>query len=185
MTSPTEIELRWTTGLTSEDHAAMAALFDAVYLDGWGPWDPRRGYGYARGELHALARSAGRLVGYATSARRFVGVGDREVVIAGTGGVVTSPESRRRGVGRAVVRALQEANRGLAPAQFGFLGCREEVVPFYESCGFRRIGALVRDVSPRDATSVVESRGPTMICAGTEPLDAWPDGPIDLRELPW
>lgn len=180
-----EIELRWTTGLTPADYADMAELFDREYLDGWGPWDPRRGYGYARGELHALARSCGRMIGYATSARRFVGVGDQEVVIAGTGGVVTSPEMRGQGVGRAVLRALQEANRGLAPAPFGFLGCREEVVPFYESCGFRRVDALVRDVSPRDAMSVVESRGPTMICAGTEPLDAWPEGAIDLRDLPW
>jgi aminoglycoside 2'-N-acetyltransferase I len=177
--------LRWATELTPADHAAMAALFDAQYAAEWGPWHPRSGYGYAPAELHVLARLDGRLVGYAGSARRFVGVGDGEVVVAGIGGVLTAPEVRGRGVGRAVLTALQEAARGPARAQYGLLGCREQVVPFYESCGFRRTGQLVRDLDPRDARTVVESHGPTLVCAGTRPLEEWPGGTIDLRGLPW
>ncbi len=180
-----DVVLRWTTQLTPDDYAEMAALFDREYAAGWGPWHPRTKYGYAEGELHALARLDGRLVGYAASARRFIGVGEQEVVVAGMGGVMADPDVRRRGVGRAVVAALQEAGRAAAPTPFGLLGCREEVVAFYQSCGFRRTDQVVRDVSPRDGMTVVESNGPTMICAGTEPLAAWPDGVIDLRGLPW
>jgi aminoglycoside 2'-N-acetyltransferase I len=181
----TDVLLRWSTQLTAADHAAMAPLFDAEYAPGWGPWSARSGYGYAALELHALARHEGRLIGHAGTARRFVGVGDREVVISGIGGVVTHPEARGRGVGRAVLTALQDAVSTWAPASFGLLGCREEVVPFYESCGFTRVDALVRDLSPRDAATVVQSRGPTLVCAGTEPVEAWPAGTIDLRGLPW
>jgi aminoglycoside 2'-N-acetyltransferase I len=150
-----------------------------------GKWTPATAYGYARGELHALARLDGRFVGHAATARRFIGVGDGEVLVAGTGGVLTDPSVRGRGVGRQLLSVLQAAHRGPAPAQFGLLGCREEVVGFYRACGYVRIDAEVRDLSPRDGRTVVDSSGPTMVCAGTEPVGAWPPGAIDLRELPW
>lgn len=181
----TSIELRWTTELTPVDYADMAALFDSEYADEWGPWDPKQGYGYAQGELHALARRDGQLLGYAASARRFIGVGTDELLIAGTGGVLTRKDARGIGVGRKVLLALQDTSRSCAPADFGLLGCREEVVTFYESCGYTRIHSLILDVSPRDAMTVVRSHGPTMICAGTRSADDWPEGTIDLRGLPW
>lgn len=126
----TSIELRWTTELTPVDYADMAALFDSEYADEWGPWDPKQGYGYAQGELHALARRDGQLLGYAASARRFIGVGTDELLIAGTGGVLTRKDARGIGVGRKVLLALQDTSRSCAPADFGLLGCREEVVTF-------------------------------------------------------
>jgi aminoglycoside 2'-N-acetyltransferase I len=180
-----EVELRWATELDSGHVDELTVLFDTEYAGEWGPWNPRTGYGYAAVELHALSRLDGRLVGHAGSGRRFVGVGDGEVVVAGIGGVLTAPDVRGRGVGRALLGALQDAARGSAPADFGLLGCREDVVPFYESCGFRRTEQLVRDLSPRDGSTVVEGRGPTLVCAGTRQLADWPDGTIDLRGLPW
>lgn len=181
----TAVELRWTTELMPADYFGLAALFDSEYGDEWGPWNPKQAYGYARGELHALARRDGQLLGYAASARRFIGVGSEELVIAGTGGVLTRKDARGAGVGREVLSALQAASRSCAPADFGFLGCREEVVPFYESCGYARIHSPVLDLSPQDAMTVVRSYGPAMICAGTRPVDDWPEGAIDLRGLPW
>jgi aminoglycoside 2'-N-acetyltransferase I len=179
------LDLRWTTELTPADYAELGVLFDGEYAAEWGPWNPKRGYGYAAGELHALARRGGQLLGYAASARRFVGVGAKEVVIAGTGGVLTRKDVRGMGIGRQVLAALQDASRSAAPADFGFLGCREEAVPFYQSCGYVRIHSLVLDVSPRDAMTVAKGHGPTMICPGIRPVDAWPEGTIDLRGLPW
>lgn len=179
------VELRWTTELSAVDYADMAVLFDNEYAEDWGPWDAKRGYGYARGELHCFARAGGELVGYAASARRFICVGEEEVIVAGVGGVLTGAASRGQGVGRDVIHALQEAMRGLAPADFGLLGCRTEVVPFYKSCGFTLIESAIRDVSPRDAMTVIESGGPTLICAGTKPVESWPEGTVDLRGLPW
>jgi aminoglycoside 2'-N-acetyltransferase I len=107
------------------------------------------------------------------------------VLIAGTGGVITRNDARGTGVGRQVLATLQEANRKFAPADFGFLGCREEVVPFYEACGYKRVHQLTMDISPQDAMTVLKSHGPTMICAGTKPVSRWPEGIINLRGLPW
>jgi aminoglycoside 2'-N-acetyltransferase I len=114
-----DIELLWATQLRPNDHAEMASLFDGEYAPEWGPWNPKGGYGYAGSELHSLARMDGRLVGHAASARQFVGVGDGEVVIAGVGGVITRREARGKGIGRAVLAALQEAIGSFAPADFG------------------------------------------------------------------
>ncbi|WP_159825763.1 GNAT family N-acetyltransferase [Arthrobacter sp. 9AX] len=181
----TSLELRWTTQLSASDYADMAVLFDSEYEDEWGPWNPKQGYGYARGELHCLVRDGGNLVGYAASARRFVAVGKGEVVVAGIGGVLTAAATRGQRIGHGMMSSLQEAMRGDAPAEFGLLGCREEVVPFYQSCGFVLVESLIRDVSPRDAMTVIESAGPTLVCAGTKSIEAWPAGTIDLRGLPW
>jgi aminoglycoside 2'-N-acetyltransferase I len=179
------VDLLWTTNLTPGDYADMAGLFDSEYAADWGPWDPKHGYGYAAGELHALARRDGQLLGYAATARRFVGVGAGEVLVAGTGGVITRKDCRGTGIGRQVLSALRDANCSFAPAHFGLLGCREEVVPFYRACGYTRVHSAIVDVSPLDAVTVSRSQGPTMICAGTEPVHMWPAGAIDLRGLPW
>lgn len=142
-------ELKWSTELTDADYTAMAELFDSEYAADWGPWSPRAGYGYAPGELHALTRIGDLLIGYAATARRIIRVGNSEVIVAGTGGVMTLASARGQGIGTFTLSALQDANRSFAPADFGLLGCREEVVPFYESCGYARVDALIRDVSPR------------------------------------
>jgi aminoglycoside 2'-N-acetyltransferase I len=181
----TNVDLVWETQLTDSHREDMAALFDVEYLKDWGPWVPKRGYGYAPLELHALVYDRGRLVGHAGSARRFIQVGPAEVLVAGIGGVVTAPDARGRGVGRAMVSALREASRTLAKAEFGLLGCREEVIGFYENCGLVRVHNTVRDLSPRDAATVVESRGPTLIHSGIRPAEEWPTGTVDLRGLPW
>lgn len=181
----TSVELRWTTQLTPGDYGDMAALFDSEYGPTWGPWNARYGYGYARGELHALARAGGELVGYAATARRFIGVGDHELVVSGVGGVMTKQALRSQGIGRLVIGALQEAMRTDAPSDFGLLGCRPDVVPFYRSCGFELIDTICRDVRPGDGMTVVESAGPTLVCAGTRPVGQWPAGTVDLRGLPW
>jgi hypothetical protein len=67
------VDLLWTTDLTPGDYADMAGLFDSEYAADWGPWNPMHGYGYAAGELHALARRDGQLLGYAATGRRFIG----------------------------------------------------------------------------------------------------------------
>jgi len=180
-----DVELRWTTELVACDYQEMAGLFDGEYASGWGPWTPKGGYGYARGELHALVRARGLLVGYGATGRRFVSVGGVEVVVAGTGGVITRADCRGRGMGRSVLAALAEASRTWAAADFSLLGCRAEVVGFYESCGFVRVANPVRDISPRDGASVVQGQGPTLVSPGTKSMGEWPEGLVDLRGLPW
>lgn len=118
--------------------------------------------------------------------RRQISVGDQEVTIAGTGGVLILPNYRKYGLGRKLLFALQEASRTIAPVEYGYLGCREEVVPFYEASGYKRIHATERFVSDDDQITVIEHTGsPIMICSGTKDLKEWPTGTIDIRGMAW
>jgi aminoglycoside 2'-N-acetyltransferase I len=84
------------------------------------------------------------------------------------------------------MRQAQRAMRDEAEVDFGFLGCRKEVVPFYESAGWVQVHATERCLSRQDHTSVIVSQGaPTLICSSTRDVSEWPNGDIDLRGTAW
>lgn len=175
--------------LTRAETAALRALFDAEYRSGFGAWDPDQPYGYAPADLHVLATDGvgvgDALLGHVGLQLRTVAVGGTEVLVAGTGGVLVAPVARGSGLGRRVLRHAQTAMRD-AGADFGYLGCREEVVPFYASCGWRRVSARERSISRLDGVTVVETTAdPLLVCAARRPAAQWPAGAIDLRGRPW
>lgn len=172
--------------LTPTRTAGLRALFDAEYRAAEGEWDPDQPYGYARADLHVVAVDDGRIVGHVGTQRRLVGVGDGDVAVAGTGGVLVDPAHRGAGLGTRLMRVAQEAMRTTAPAAFGLLGCREEVVPFYERTGWTRIHVAERSLARADGAAQVREAGPpVLICAGTRPVSEWPAGDLDLRGRPW
>lgn len=177
----------WHADLTDDLLRGLGGLFDAEYRGEFGPWDPEAPYGYSPAELHVIAIAPhGGIAGHAGAQRRRIGVGSQEATIAGTGGVLVDPSFRGTGLGQRMMASLQEAGRGIAPADFGYLGCREEVVPFYLSCGYTRIHATERHLSRTDPGAVVEGAdGPVLVCAGTRGVETWPAGAIDLRGTPW
>ena len=66
------------------------------------------------------------------------------------------------------------------------LGCREDVVPFYESCGWRRIAAPERHIDRLSGEVVEKPPGPPLLILPiTLALEDWPSGMIDLRGRPW
>ena len=67
---------------------------------------------------------------------------------------------------------------------FGYLGCREPVVPFYESCGWTRIRARERSVGC-EGEPVVQEPGPPILVLPVAPLEMWPEGDINLRGRAW
>lgn len=68
--------------------------------------------------------------------------------------------------------------------EFGYLGCRQQVVPFYEPCGWKRIRAREGSVG-RDSEPVVQEPAPPILILPVAPLEIWPDGDIDLRGRAW
>lgn len=74
--------------LSRADLAGLQSLFDHEYLADYGTWSPESPYGYAGHDVHVIVRNGGTVVGHVGWARRVIGVGDREVVIAGVGGVL-------------------------------------------------------------------------------------------------
>ncbi len=163
---------------------ALRSLFDSEYLASHGAWDPDRPYGYSPAGVHVMLVRDSRVLAHVGFQRRLIAVGDRDVCVAGTGGVLVHREWRSAGVGRRVMSRAQEAMIGDDRIEFGYLGCREEVVPFYESTGWSRVHAAERHVSMHDRReSSMSLDGPIMVFAASGA--AWPGGDIDLRGTPW
>ncbi|MXS73245.1 GNAT family N-acetyltransferase [Microbacterium sp. CSI-V] len=171
--------------LGPDELVALGSLFDDEYLDAFGPWHPAQPYGYAGHDVHVLAWEGSRLVGHVGWARRRVDVGGTEVAIAGVGGVLVADRARGRGLGRRLLGDCAVSMKGAGDIDFGFLGCRESVVPFYRACGWHRISAPERSVARDGSTVVVEPGPPLLILPLRTPADAWPPGTADLRGRAW
>lgn len=176
----------WDKDLTNKQLVGLKELFENEYAALYGDWHQKQPYGYSPAELHVLALKDGQVVGNVGMQRRQISVGKQEVTIAGTGGMLISPSFRKYGLGKKLLSILQEVNRTIAPVDYGYLGCREEIVPFYEACNYTRIHATERFVSDDDQITVIEHTGsPILICPSLKVISAWPAGTIDIRGTEW
>lgn len=180
------MRVRRHSDLTTAEIDALGSLFDGEYRNDFGAWNPDAPYGYSPAETHVLAFRGQTLAAHVGFQSRSISVGTHEVVVAGTGGVLVDEPSRGDGLGARAMRLAQEVMRDEADVDFGFLGCRVEVVPFYESAGWVQIHAMERCLSRLDQTSVIVSKGgPNLICSAKRHASQWPQGDIDLRGTPW
>lgn len=171
--------------LSADDLVQLGRLFDSEYVGEFGPWDPEQPYGYAGHDVHVIARSGEGVVGHVGWARRIIGVGDFELAIAGLGGVLVSSQARGGRLGDHLMRRAAGSMADAGGVDFGYLGCREDVVPFYVSCGWHRIAAAERSIS-RSGLPVVNEPGPPLLVLPVErDLASWPDGQVDLRGRAW
>jgi GNAT superfamily N-acetyltransferase len=111
---------------------------------------------------------------------RTVGVGDREILVGGVGGLVTVPAVRGQGH---AVRLLEEAGAFVTrrtAARFLLLFCLDPLVPFYRQLGWAPV---------EGAVSLEQPDGPVACPLHTMWLpirgEAWPAGAVDVRGLPW
>ena len=170
--------------LTEADLGELRQLFDSEYLKEFGEWDPQQPYGYASHDVHVMARIEGRVVGHVGWARREIAVGAETVAIAGVGGVLISADARGTRLGSELMGRAEQSMRDRGHLAFGYLGCREQVVPFYAACGWHRIYARERSIG-RDGESVVDEPGPPILIRPIAPLELWSEGDIDLRGRAW
>lgn len=171
--------------LTARDVESLGRIFDDEYLDQFGRWNRELPYGYAPHDTHVVARSAGEVIGHVGWQRRFIAVGDSEVTIAGVGGVLVSVHARGHGVGRWMMRELAASQSTTDGIEFGYLGCREEVVEFYRSCGWLRIGAVERSVDRDGRERTYDAGQPMLILPVGRDASSWPGGTVDLRGRAW
>lgn len=171
--------------LTAPDLGRIRRLFDDEYQSSEGPWNPDWPYGYAGHGLHVLARHGDETVGHVGWARRVIRVGDAEVTIAGVGGVLVSGHWRGRHLGVQLMSVAGQSMQAVRDIDFGYLGCDEDLVPFYTACGWRRITATEHFID-RDGASVVErAQAPLLVLPIQRSFDEWPVGEIDLRGRAW
>lgn len=173
------------TELSTDDHAAISALLVAAFPEYADVFRTASWYGGRPDHRLWLEKSDGRLVAHLDFERRLIGVGNRDVLVAGVGEVATHPGHQGRGLGRRLMTELRRVLTAQTPASFGYLGCREEVVSFYERVGWHRIEQKTREIDPGSKEWTL-SEGPTLILPATTPLSTWPrEGEIDLRGMWW
>ncbi|NQD41587.1 GNAT family N-acetyltransferase [Glutamicibacter halophytocola] len=171
--------------LTAGDVDDLRRLFDQEYLHDFGYWIPNQPYGYAPHDFHVIARSVDSVVGHVGWERRTIGVGHAEVVIAGVGGVLISERARGERLGKRLMTRAAQLMLDAGGIDFGYLGCREEVVPFYKSCGWSRVMAAERSIG-RDGLAAEDPPGqPLLVLPIASEISAWPAGTIDLRGRAW
>jgi aminoglycoside 2'-N-acetyltransferase I len=163
----------------------LQVLFDHEYLDGYGPWTPDAPYGYSPADMHLLVTHGSEVVAHAGFERRVIAVGEHDVAVGGTGGVLVSDHARGGGLGGRLMSHLARTMRSAAGIEYGYLGCRPEVVPFYASSGWRLVTATERSRSRLDGTAVVTTDAPILILPVLRTVSDWPAGVIDLRGTPW
>lgn len=118
--------------------------------------------------------------------QRTVGVSGRETRVAGIRGVVTDPDQRRRGYGRAVMERAGELMQSFADVELAVLFSSVMAVSFYESLGWRAIRGPVTCDQPGGPIDYTETlpTAPVMVL-GLRPSADLPAGPVDVRGLPW
>lgn len=171
---PPTVELRPTDALTPDDLAGIRALMDL----GWP--DPEEAFAdedweHALGGLHAFVRDpSGRIVAHGSVVPRTLWIGEQPVATGYVEAVATHPDHRRRGLGSAVMEALDAAIT--ERDELGCLGTGED--RFYARLGWERwAGTLwVRrpggdERSPEEEGYVWVLRTPrSPAFTGTEPL---------------
>lgn len=128
----------------------------------------------------ALAFVEETLAGQAACLARTIGVGGRDVRVAGLGGIATLPEFRGRGIAAQLIEAAIETAVIDDNPTFGFLQCPPDLISYYTSIGWEQV---VADVFERNGGERTLVNYPVMLLPlGNEP---WPSGEIDLRGTRW
>lgn len=170
--------------LTDDDLSGLRALFDAEYLTQFGEWNPEQPYGYARHDVHVIASRGDDTVGHVGWAHRGISVGEREMTIAGVGGVLVAKAARGLQLGEQLMRTVVISMGDAGGIEFGYLGCREEVVPFYQACGWMRVVAAEWSLN-RTGSSSMDPPGQPLLVFPLGSSSDWPEGEIDLRGRAW
>jgi aminoglycoside 2'-N-acetyltransferase I len=172
--------------LTGNETAGLRRLFDSQYLADYGFWDPDRPYGYSPADVHVIGFERSEMVAHVGFQVRGISVGAANIVVAGTGGVLVDAAHRSTGLGSRMMATAETAMRNDSRILFGFLGCREEVVPFYEATGWHRIHTVERSTDRTNHTNTVTSTdSPILIYPVHAHVNEWPQGQINLLGTQW
>jgi GNAT superfamily N-acetyltransferase len=128
----------------------------------------------------------GELRACAWATQHAIRISAREVAVAGVRGVMTDPDQRRRGYGRAVMEQAHELMRSFTDCELALLFSSVMAVPFYEALGWRAIPGPVTCDQPGGRINYTEALPTAPVMAlQLRPSAELPSGPIDACGLPW
>jgi len=171
--------------LKPQDHERISSLLVAAFPQHVNTFSQKSYWGSMPEYRLLLENPSGELLAHLEFGLRTIGVGPQESKIAGIGAVATRPDVQGQHLGRALFKHLHSLLLERFGVDFGYLGCREAVVGFYQKVGFVRFDQTVLELNP-DTGEWQESTYPNMVLPVCEPLEAWPGtGRVDLRGMPW
>jgi GNAT superfamily N-acetyltransferase len=131
-------------------------------------------------------RAHGELVACAWVTKQLVSISGHEAPVAGIRGVLTDPDHRRRGYGRAVMERAHELMQTFTDCDLAMLFSSVMAVPFYEELGWRAIPGPVTVDQPGGRIDYTRElpTAPVMVLALREPAGP-PPGPVDVPGFPW
>jgi nodulation protein A len=176
-------ETRWESDLSPEEHRAIADLLrdslggvraeDAEHFQG------ARSWAGARPEFRLVLRDDCGVLAHIGVLRRHLRIGERDQLVGDLGLFAIRPDRQRTGLGSALLTELRGVLFRL-DLPFGFLGCRPELVPFYERNDWHLLPSdvRVRYIDNRDPWTIVTLQEPAFVQPLRSPLAAWPKGDL-------
>lgn len=143
-------------------------------------------YYFGRPEFRLwMEDEAGTIIAHLDVERRVIDVNGRDMYIAGVGEVATAPDLHRKGVGRLLLDKLNEVLRDTYPVDYGFLRCRDELIPFYGGSGWLPVTQPTHMIDINTGEKIVELTE-SMYLPVLKTAGEWgTEGIVDLRGLSW
>jgi aminoglycoside 2'-N-acetyltransferase I len=132
-------------------------------------------------ELHFVVEASERVVSHVGVLRHTIDVGGQQVTVGGVGGVITRGDSQARGYASLALERATNFMRDELDVDFGFLFCRDPLVPYYERHGWRLIDQPVTVEQDEDSSLVIPLNAMVLPFARRD----WPGGAVILNSLPW
>lgn len=168
--------------LSDDERAALRRLSAAVYPPEAAATWPGRHLEWVRPQWGVfILDDANALVSYAGLLIRKARLNGQAVAIGGIGGVMTSPEARRRGHARAAIQLALEFFRDSGDVDFGLLVCEPRLLAYYGTLGWTEFKG--NTVVRQHGVPAPFTFNHVMTCA----VRATPshEGTIDLEGPPW
>lgn len=132
-------------------------------------------------DLHFVVEEDGRAVSHVGLLRHAVLVGGELATVGGVGGVITRAEAQGRGYASLALERATAFMRDELKVEFGFLFCRDALVPFYRRHGWQLVSAPVTVEQGEEPPLVMPIHA--MVLSFRERV--WPEGLVNLQSLPW
>ncbi len=166
------IEIKPESDLAPERKVAVDEMFDREF--------GRDSLVYADAHWYAVGVIEGKLVGRVGILERTISVGQELLQVGGICGVVTVPEYRDRGIASVLLDESIAFIKKRLSLPFALLTCNSRLEAFYKRLGWKTVNGPTVFTQP---DGIRTCAGLTMVVELGSRL--WPEGPIDLRGLPW
>ena len=171
-----DVRLAHTYQLGADTLSEVRRLLEDTFADGFDDHD----WDHALGGIHAVAVEEGAVVAHASVVQRRILLGGRALRAGYVEGVAVRPDRQRRGLGAAVMRALDPVVRGAY--ELGALAAGEQAGRLYMSLGWQRWQGATWVLTPHGRRRTPDDDDSTYFLPVRIPVDLSDDVTCDWRD---